>query len=398
MRLFLRPGVTVSGATLISLWMRTSNVLACLLLAVIFHAVTATASQAQGWSWITEDVDTSGMSTSLAADNDGNIHIVYGGEANILKYGFRPAGRSSKWFTMSLGGPVSFAKVALDKQGNAHLCSTFNRLHYAYFDGAQWSRIAEIAADAATIVYSCSLAIGPDGSPHLAWYKEKNEDGSYFLHIKYAELEDKVWVERTIDSGPQDGKWNAMVLDSKGVPYVSYDEFVTGALKVAHKAGDKWNLEVVETRKSGGDYNIGMGNSLAIDAQDNLYVAYYTSSAIHFARRKEDHWVVENVAPVTATGGWINYRSALVLDKAGFPHIVYEDGGGVRHAYWTGKRWQIQTIVRSGPDRNRFPSMAIDANDRIYVSFRDPVDGSLKVAVGNPVSSQETSVENPSNP
>jgi hypothetical protein len=393
---FLTSSITVNRPAMFSFRKQTSHFLACGLLTFFIHALAGTAALAQSWSWNIEDVDKNGMSTSLAADSDGNIHIVYGGESNNLMYGFRPVGRSSKWFTMSLGGPVSFAKLTLDKQGNAHVCSTFNRLRYGYFDGKQWSRIAEIAADAATIVYSCSVAIGPDGSPHLAWYKEKNEDGGYFLHIKYAELEDKVWVERTIDFGPQDGKWNAMVLDSKGAPYVSYDEFVTGAMKVAHKAGDKWNVEVVESRKSGGDYNIGMGNSLAIDAQDNLYVAYYTSGSIHFARREMDHWVVETVAPVNSTGGWLNYRSALVLDKAGFPHIAYEDGGTVRHAYWTGKRWQIQTIVRSGPDRNRFPSMTIDANDRIYVSFRDPIDGSLKVAVGNPVASQDASAEHPS--
>jgi hypothetical protein len=345
-------------------------------------------ARAQTWSWSIEDVDNSGSATSIVVDDDGNVHISYGGAQNTLKYGYRPAGRSSKWFTMSLGGTVTFTRIALDPQGNAHVCATFNRLRYGYFDGKLWTPIREIAADAAAIAYSCSVAIGNDNTPHLAWYKEKNEDGSYFLHIKYATLEDKLWVLHTVDSGPQTGKWNGLVLDPKGVPYLSYDEFVSGAMKVAHKEGDRWVPQVVEARTQNGDYNIGMGNSIAIDAEGHVMVAYYTTNSIRFSRQQGNTWSKpETVASVSSIGGWVNYRSSLVVDKAGYPHICYDDGGSVRHAFWDGKIWQNQLIVRSGPERDRYPSMTIDKSNILYIAYRDPLDGSLKVAVGRPLPS-----------
>jgi hypothetical protein len=75
----------------------------------------------------------------------------------------------------------------------------------------------------------------------------------------------------------------------------------------------------------------------------------------------------------------------VLLDKAGNPHIIYQDGGTVKHAYWNGKEWKLQLVVRSGPDGNRYVSADIDKNtDVIYVAYRDPEDTSLKVAVGTP--------------
>jgi hypothetical protein len=353
---------------------------------MIFLLIASQRTQAQQtWSWSVEEVDISGLQSSIVTDGDGNVHLVYSEPATNLKYGYRPAGQSSKWFTMALKGSGSFTGITLDRNGYAHICATARRMSYGYFDGKQWTPINEIAADAAAIGYSCSLAIDKNDVPHLAWYKEKNEDGSYFLHSKYASLEDGVWVLHTIDTGPQDGKWNSMIIDPKGTIWVAYDEFVTGMMKIARKDGDKWLPQVVEARTQNGDYNIGMGNSMALDAQGRIVLAYYTSSSIHFSRQQGNVWSKpEFVASITSFGGWVNYRSSIAVDRAGSVHIVYDDYGAIRHAYWDGQRWQNQLIVRNGHERDRYPSMAMDKSDNIYISYRDPQDGSMKVAVGRP--------------
>src|ERR1700704_152275 len=66
---------------------------------------------AQGWVWTTEIVDKSGRSMSLAADPEGNLHMSYGSADEGLKYGFRPVGAKSQWFTMALGGGVNYSNL-----------------------------------------------------------------------------------------------------------------------------------------------------------------------------------------------------------------------------------------------------------------------------------------------
>src|SRR5262249_34916383 len=60
------------------------------------------AALGQGMTWTTETVDLAGNYTSLAVDQNGNLHLVYEvDEGWQLVYAFRPA-NSGKWFKMLL--------------------------------------------------------------------------------------------------------------------------------------------------------------------------------------------------------------------------------------------------------------------------------------------------------
>lgn len=341
-------------------------------------------ARAQVWNWKSEDVDKSAGATSIAVDADGNVHVTYGTDAAEWKYAFRPAG-TSRWDTTVLApGAVNYVNLALDAAGNPHVCSTFHRLKYAEFNGKTWS-IQDVAPDASDIQYSCSVGVSPDGTPHLAWYKVENPDKTSYVHLKYASLLDGMWVARTVDFDTQTGKWHSMAVDSKGVPHLSYDAYVDGRMKYAIWLKDAWNVHVVQARIPGDpEYNIGMGNDLVLDAAGHAHISYYTTHELRYASEAGDRWNVQTVDQVRSNGGWVSYRSSVVLDKSGNPHIIYQDGSSEKHAYWDGKTWHVQLIVPSGPDGNRFASLAIDKNDVLYVSYRDSSDGSLKVAIGTP--------------
>lgn len=348
--------------------------------------VPAVASS-QTWVWTTETVDASGTATSLAADHSGNIHLSYADEEGTLKYAFRPEG-AARWLNMRIDSEATHTNLRLDREGNPHICATFRKLKYSHFDGQKW-HTHEIVTDQAQIGFSCSVGIGPDGTPHLAWYKDRSGDGSLYLHLKYGVLQDDVWLIRTVDFDAQTGKWSSMILDPQGNSYVCYDAWVKGDLRYAHWDGKKWNIQIVDSR-GGGRYNIGMGNSIFMDGHGKLHFSYYADNSVMYAQKQNETWIRQTVDTVTPTGGWTGWRTTVVVDSVGTPHVAYEDGGAIRHAYRDGQKWRVQIIAASNTPKSSYSSMTIDKQDTLYISYRDPADGSLKVAIGRRAEQAQT--------
>ncbi len=338
-------------------------------------------ANAQTWSWQTETVDQAGKFSSLTADAEGNLHLSYSDRDGKIRYGFR-AKSTGKWFTMVLDDGDGFSDITLDQQGNPHVCFVFRVVKYASFDGKAW-HVQPIATDAARISFSCAVGIGPDGTPHVSWYRDQNADSSYYTHLKYAVLENDIWVIRTVDFDTQTGKWHSMIVDARGVPHLSYDAFVKGDLKYAFWDGKRWVIKTVDFRgRTSRAHNIGMGNALLLDSKGQARISYHDGESLKLARQQGDTWTVETVDNVVALGSWVGWRTSLVLDRRGFAHISYEDAGTLKHAYWDGAKWRIQVIAPRGSEPYRYSSMTIDKDDTIYISYRDSQDGSLQLAIG----------------
>jgi hypothetical protein len=329
-------------------------------------------------TWTTETVDTSGTYSSIAVDASQNVHISY--FAGVVKYAFRPAG-SGRWFTMDIapGGGYSelFTRIALDTNGNPHMCFTPGVLKYAFFDdkNKKWN-VQQIDPQAGLIDYSCSLAIAPDGTPHVLWYQYGTPGGGYFLHVRYAVLENGAWLARTVDFEGQTGKWNSLVLDAQGKPHLAYDSFLVGEMKYAYWTGKEWQISVVN---SGGG---GMGNSMILNRDGKALISFEHDDALLYAWQTATSWKVETIDRIATSGSWTGFRTRQALDLDGNPHIVYEDGGAVKHAFWNGSAWNMQVVSGAGIRPHRFEDIAIDRLGTIYISYLDAVDGSLKVAIG----------------
>lgn len=367
------------------------------LLAVLLLLVPASA-RGQSWTWTTETADTSGKSTSLGVDDQGNVHLSYLTDQSSVKYAFRPAD-SARWFTMHVDGVGSGyettpTKLALDQQGNPHICYTPGKIKYAFFDGRQWNK-QEIASKSGQIEFNCAVAIATDGTPHVSWYHlDLSPSGTG--HLRYAVLQDGVWFARTIDMSAQTGKWHSLVVDAQGHPHFTYDAFVNGQLKYSYWDGRNWYVRVVDSRSartstSDRVESIGMGSSLVLDGAGKAYISYEDDKTLRYARQKDSSWTIEIVDMISTSGSWVGYRSRQVLDSRGFPHISYEDAGAVKHAHWDGKQWRVQVISPAGIYGARFPDIAIGRDDTLYMSYRDALDGSLRVAVGRPAAASQTS-------
>ena len=341
---------------------------------------------AQTWTWSTELVDALGSYSSLAVDSNGNVDVGYVSVNEGVKYGFRDAG-SGRWYTMVVDGlqgdSTGVTGVALDADQNPHLCYTVGQIRYAAWDGKKW-HIQQLDPGSGEVSFTCTVALAADGTPHVTWYQYGAPGGSgLYLHIKHAELQNGAWVARTIDLEPQTGKWQSIALDAKGEPHVSYDSFVNGMLKYAFWDGKQWNLHVVDSRTNKqGISTLGMGNYLILYPNGKAGISYYDDDSLMYAWQQDNGWKIDTVSSITAFGSWLGYHSSQVLDAQGHPHIAYDDGGKLKHAWWDGQQWQIQTIVPSGIEQYRTSSIGIAKDQTIYISYRDPSDGSLRMAIG----------------
>jgi hypothetical protein len=368
----------------VSLFLRKKRATLRFVLCLGLCVPTTLIAQERTWTFSTpETVDVSGRFSSLAIDEGGNLQIAYVNDADRVKYGFRDAALS-KWFTTEVDSRASFTSLALDQQGNPHLCYTQRTMRYATYYEKKW-HIDEISPGSGAIAYYCSVGVSPDGIPHVTWYQERTAQDTNFLHMRHAELRDGRWMARTIDEESQTGKWHTMVVDSKGIPHISYDSYVAGQLKYAVWDTDHWSIRPVDARTSSEQPGRGMGNCLVLDAQGRAMISYFEESALKYARQKDNgSWSIETLAPTTKSSTWAGYRSVQALDSNGFPHIVYEDLGTLRHVSWDGKRWQSQTLVRQGSERLRYAALTIGPGDLLYVAYSDPDDGSLKLIIGRP--------------
>jgi len=177
-----------------------------------------------------------------------------------------------------------------------------------------------------------------------------------------------------------------LFVDAQGVAHVTYDAYTDGRLKFATWDGKLWSVDIADFRGHTNDqWNLGMGNSLTMDQQGQAYVSYYDSGDLKCAWQLGKKWRVDTVDSISARVAWMGYRSSIALDSHGNPHIAYEDAGTLKHAFWDGTKWHTETIAARGADNQyRFASLAIGADDAVYISYRDPNDGSLQVAIGRP--------------
>lgn len=338
----------------------------------------------QTWNWTSEDVDLQGESTWIATDADGNLHVSYyavtGGQ---LKYAFRPAD-GTKWFTMTLEHSLGFfvTRITVDSNSNPHICYTPRVTKYAHWDGTKW-HTQEVDPGSGVVGFWCSISVAGDGKPQISWYLE---GGTYF---RYAILNDGVWAAQSIEggNGAMPGKWNSMALDAQNRPRMSYTWFPTGLLKYTEFDGKMWKITSLDSPNDSPGGTRGMGSSLVLDGQGNPMIVYYTEDALKMARYVAGKWkkeIVEQLPPFGPLYGWRSFRSSLVLDSKGYPHIGFQSLKGLEHTWWDGKQWRSQLLIAALGNTFYDSAMAIDKGDNLFISYRDPVDGSLKVLAGRP--------------
>ena len=254
------------------------------------------------------------------------------------------------------------ASLALDSAGNPHISycdQATNTLKYAHWTGALWEIrwVASGGTCARTV-----LALDETDTPHIAYAP----DGA----VKYVHWNGRSWDVQTIGQGD----WPDLVIDAAGHPHLAY---MTGIWSVlvyhAWHDGQGWQIEVAYSRPplSGWAGEWATSVSLALDRQGNPAISYTYAgfrkfglewSGFGYARRTEGGWIADE--SMNRGGDF----TALSLDEAGYPHIIYAGQGFLGYLRWTGSAWEDQPVV--GQENNfGAGSIALDSRGAAHIGY-----------------------------
>ena len=236
-----------------------------------------------GATWKTESVPLNAeivaYYSSIALDALGRASISFYEYTGPGGSGFRVRMRVVRfngkyWEVTTVDGDNQSGKfnaLAIDPQGHTHLAyANVNGMtagmRYAYWDGVSWKAevLEGLPATRAYLGYSACIALDKDGDPHVSYSHYDSP-----LYVKYGVRKGGHWQIQVVDelSGVGYPDRNSIFVYDPGQPYISYFDAGQGTLRLAHRVGQKW---VAETVDSGG---VGFNSSVQID-RGVIWISY----------------------------------------------------------------------------------------------------------------------------
>jgi hypothetical protein len=350
-------------------------------LALVILLVTPAASS-KGADWQIEAIDQAakGSYASLKADKSGNLHVAYVLEDgyNTLKYGFWDHSLK-RWFVMPIARSAFFCSLALDSKQLPHVSWDNGKLWYAHWDGDSWKKQA-IPIVANDIGFYTSIGLGANDNPAISFYEYEGAPGTGFvIRLRAVMWNGSFWQLQTADPTPGSGKFNALVVDSKGRPNIAYGnvKYEGMSLRYASWDGHAWKYEFLEGGPS--QPFAAQAVNVVLDQSDNPHIAYTDAVAhvVKYATRHNGKWEFEVVDSLLREG--FPDRNGIALDSEGNPYISYFDQGAgmLKVAHRTSRGWVTEVV-----DQNYagYTSSIQVTNDSVWVVYSAEQENALKFA------------------
>ncbi|MGH7730918.1 MAG: hypothetical protein ACRENJ_06660 [Candidatus Eiseniibacteriota bacterium] len=225
--------------------------------------------------------------------------------------------------------------------------------------------VREVADGSGNVANYLSLAIDPQGRPHISAWDSGNGDLRYLTRGR-----DGRWNIEIVDAGGTVGSHNSIALDAQGSPHIAYRDVTNTDLKYARRSGSTWLTETVQASAN----DIGQYASLALDPSGNPHIAYKDETAddLLYARKSGGIWTLESVSSTNSVGSY----ASLELDERGHAHVAYIDATGTDLLYATraapGQAWAFETVDAAG---GSYASLALDPQGRPRVGYRNSLGG-----------------------
>lgn len=191
-------------------------------------------------------------------------------------------------------------------------------VEYYELGEAGWT-VTEIGSGPVPYEFNVSLAIAPDGSPALTYYDAGNAD------LKYAVRGSGGWSIETVDADGDAGRYSSLAFDGSGVPHISYlrlDTPTTGMVRHATFDGTAWTTSDVGTLDDlrTGHTGTRRNTAVAVDGAGTPHVVYSDESVVMAAVLSGDTWETSMI--VSAGDRPLGQLVSFRLDRAGVLHLA----------------------------------------------------------------------------
>ena len=277
-----------------------------------------------------------------------------------------------------VGEGSSIAVDSLDRPHISYYEGNFTHQKYAYWNGENWTH--EIVDYEIWTGEVSNIFITENGQIHIFSWHYSNSAKHYTLNNITQMWESEDWAYR-----------NSMNMDSNGIIYLfnsgdgtptfvySIDGDTVNHLNDASNGKELWVYP----------YWVG-GGTVAIDDDNNVYSLFqvrimslnYSEAfrTYYYGTYIDDQWnfeIYENIS--TMDRYWPLGHMLMEIDHTGSPHICYYDkyDDVIRYAYKENSEW-VTEIVANGSASDL--SMAMDSNDKIYLSYFNTSSRDLMVS------------------
>ena len=224
--------------------------------------------------------------------------------------------------------------LAISPSGRLHQASinpsafgAVNSLQYGSFTGTDWVYEAGIPGSGAAMYgLNTSLAIGQDGTPHIAYCL--TSDWATPGDLRYATKTNGSWQVTTVVTGGIRGRFPSLTLDHWDRPHIAWLDIQTGdstqgTVRYGVLNAGVWEIEAIDTLTGIrlGSSHARKSVSLALDSGGRPHVAYADAGMVKYATKPFADW---QITPVLQHADAI-YKGLVVLrlDATDRPGIVF---------------------------------------------------------------------------
>ncbi len=279
------------------------------------------------------------------------------------------------WELFPIGTPPanagSYNSIAIDSNDKVHIAYEARQPNgingdLRYVTNATGAWVTTPVDSSGGVGISATIALDSNNRAHIGYHDRTT------LDLKYATNATGSWVATTVDSSGDVGAAASIAIDSRNNVHIIYHDYTVGVnLKYATNATGQWVTSTIDS--SGGLCPGGLMVDVAVDSIDKLHIVYCDASGgIKYANNVTGPWVATTV---DALGG---SDVSIGTDSRDDVHISYYQinnvplpgFGDLKYATNATGEWVTATIDESGDTGGR-TSLAIDQNDKVYISYYD---------------------------
>jgi uncharacterized protein (TIGR03790 family) len=302
--------------------------------------------------------ESEGSSFSLQVDDDFNFMSPSVNVTGIAEKYYRPADHG----------------ISLQPARSYYVRVRSGTSGWGYLKRGLGESITAIGYHSALGQYYPSMAVGPGGIVHVAWYGGMESDPAYY-NIRYANSTGWGNVFNITTSSSYNQYWPDIAVDSGGVAHISwYAQDGTGNNQIYYSNSTNWTNKIAVTT---GPYD-QLYPSIDVDGNGTVHIAWQgrcaESPGSYVIRYANSTGWANVVSLVEANNTYDQQRPSLAVGIDGVVHLAwygrapYMTTNHIRYANSTGWPGFRMLPVESMYSRFR-PSLAVDRNGVVHIAY-----------------------------